>query len=699
MSASTTPYRPLLSEDEHSGEEDDAPPVVKHTINHATKENRWNHIEDLDGFFSRVYKYHQEHGFTTIILTDILELMQFMFIVTFSTFLVVCLRYDVLFSNTVEVDSLDDLIDTSRLLSVSPIIVLILLVAMVFWAHQLCRAIWRAWKYWEIRMFYTEALKIPPSELKNYAWEDVLKKLQIAQKHYKMNIRKQDLTELDIHHRILRFNNFMVAMVNRSKLPCKINIPLYGEKVFFSEGLRYNYEMILFWGYGAAFDNSYHLNDKYKQRHNHEELTKKLQGVISIYALVNILLFPVILLYRVFHIVFHFAELIKRQPGALGTRHWTLYAHTYLRHFNELDHELKLRLNQAYLPASKYMDIFVSQIVVVIARNVAFIAGSLLAVLAILTVVQEQLLTADNVLAWMSLLGVIVWICSVCLPDENRPLCAKEMMLQILTHIQYMPDNWKEQPHTAVVHNEFSQLFQFKLAGLIDELLSPIMTPFVLYLNLRPKAKDIVSFLHDFTIDVSGVGDVCSFAEMNVRQHGSPDWMSTDSILSPHQQAELGKTELSLVQFHIKHPTWQPPEEGAAYLSKLKESLTTSRVMAEEESLNYISICPSSYAEQAPQAPMVDSMQWSIWSIQQSPLNTTASNEQSMDASMLDTLQLHKLHDQCTREGLSSVHISPMSRSMYSSGPPALIPGSGAHEPLLPHSASDNAVIKNDQKP
>lgn len=73
MSASTTPYRPLLSEDEHSAEEDDAPPVVKHTINHATKggcgvivrvssliylhditENRWNHIEDLDGFFSRV---------------------------------------------------------------------------------------------------------------------------------------------------------------------------------------------------------------------------------------------------------------------------------------------------------------------------------------------------------------------------------------------------------------------------------------------------------------------------------------------------------------------------------------------------------------------------------------------------------------------------------------------------------------------
>ena len=564
-----------------------------------------------------------------------------MFIVLFSTFLVVCLRYDVLFGNTVEVNSLDDLVDTSRLLSVSPIIVLILLVAMVFWFHQLCRAIWRAWKYWEIRAFYTEALKIPPSELKNNAWEDVLNKMKIAQKQYKMNIRKQELTELDVHHRILRFTNFLVAMVNRSKLPCKLNIPIYGEKVFFSEGLRYNYEMILFWGYGAAFDNSYHLNDKYRQRCNRDELTRQLQGVIAIYAIVNFLLFPIIFLYRVFHFVFHFAELIKRQPGALGTRRWTSYGNVYLRHFNELDHELKIRLNQAYLPASKYMDMFVSPVVVVIARNVAFIAGSLFAVLAVLTVLQEQLLTADNVLVWMTLLGVLLWICSACLPDENRPLCAKEMMLQILTYIQYMPDKWKEQPHTAAVQNEFSQLFQFKLAGLIDELLSPILTPFVLYFNMRPMAQDIVTFLHDFTIDVSGVGDVCSFAEMNVKRHGSPDWMSTNTT-GPHQQTELGKTELSLVQFHIKHPTWQPPEEGATYLSKLKESMTTSRVITDDESsLNYISICPSSYTQQA---PMVDSMQWSIWSVQP-PTAVTASlnNAQSMDGSMLDTLQLHKV--------------------------------------------------------
>ena len=37
MSASTAPYQPLLSEAENSGEEDESPPIVKHTINIATR--------------------------------------------------------------------------------------------------------------------------------------------------------------------------------------------------------------------------------------------------------------------------------------------------------------------------------------------------------------------------------------------------------------------------------------------------------------------------------------------------------------------------------------------------------------------------------------------------------------------------------------------------------------------------------------
>ena len=91
-----------------------------------------------------------------------------------------------------------------------------------------------------------------------------------------------------------------------------------------------------------------------------------------------------------------------------GRRRWSLYGRWHLRDFNELEHELIMRLNRAYKPSVKYMDLFADPLVVIAARNIAFICGSLLAVLLVLTVIQEDLLTAHNVLTVMTMLGKVV---------------------------------------------------------------------------------------------------------------------------------------------------------------------------------------------------------------------------------------------------------------------------------------------------
>ena len=58
---------------------------------------------------------------------------------------------------------------------------------------------------------------------------------------------------------------------------------------------------------------------------------------------------------------------------------------------------------------------------------------------------------------------------------------------------------------------------------LMEELLSPFVTPFILCFKLRHKSLDIVDFFRNFTIDVAGVGDVCSFAQLDVKRHGHPE--------------------------------------------------------------------------------------------------------------------------------------------------------------------------------
>ena len=54
------------------------------------------------------------------------------------------------------------------------------------------------------------------------------------------------------------------------------------------------------------------------------------------------------------------SQLVRREPGVLGSRRWSNYGRLYLRHFNELDHSLNQRLNRGYKPATGYMASFVN---------------------------------------------------------------------------------------------------------------------------------------------------------------------------------------------------------------------------------------------------------------------------------------------------------------------------------------------------
>ena len=71
--------------------------------------------------------------------------------------------------------------------------------------------------------------------------------------------------------------------------------------------------------------------------------------------------------------------------------------------------------------------------------------------------------------------------------------------------------------------------------------------------------------------DTSGVGDVCSFSQMDIKRHGNPDWMSFGlTAASQSDKAEHGKTELSLINFSIRNPAWKPSESEANYISTIK---------------------------------------------------------------------------------------------------------------------------------
>ena len=135
---------------------------------------------------------------------------------------------------------------------------------------------------------------------------------------------------------------------------------------------------------------------------------------------------------------------------------------------------------------------------------------------------------------------------------------------------------------------------------MVEELMSPIITPFILLLMVHPKAGKIVDFFRNFTVDVTGVGDICSFAQMDVRRHGNPAWQqgNPENELEPetsapksnndkYSQAEAGKTEMSLINFTLANPDWKPPDESKEFINALRghatKDIKTLSVLDEEK--------------------------------------------------------------------------------------------------------------------
>uniref|UniRef100_A0A8C5X7A5 Autophagy-related protein 9 n=1 Tax=Malurus cyaneus samueli TaxID=2593467 RepID=A0A8C5X7A5_9PASS len=168
-------YRRLedCEEDSPPGEEDE-----EQLLLHVTEGWGWtrgiHHPLIISLTHPHIYHFHQRNGFACVLLSDILELVQFLFVVTFSTFLLCCVDYDVLFAtrplNHSHVPerakvTLPDAVlpapQCARRLRGTGWLLFLLVLAGAVWLCRLVTALRRLVGYWEIRSFYIRALGIP----------------------------------------------------------------------------------------------------------------------------------------------------------------------------------------------------------------------------------------------------------------------------------------------------------------------------------------------------------------------------------------------------------------------------------------------------------------------------------------------------------------------------------------------------------
>lgn len=239
------------------------------------------------------------------------------------------------------------------------------------------------------------------------------------------------------------------------------------------------------------------------------------------------------------------------------------------------------------------MNSFLSPLLAIIARRFSQVAGALLSVLIILTVYDEDVITVEHILTLLTALGASIALSRAFLPDsEPNRWTPAELDAAVIAHIHYRPHGYPA--HTLQAQKGMGNIFVYKTTAIVEELLSPLITPYILIRHLRPRALEIIDFFRTYTLELADIGDVCSFSQFNFQQNGHR--IFTDPLLltsetqrarpeqganglsatstSGQNKAELlpderhttrnGKLELSLIHFKLMNPSWQPADNGQA---------------------------------------------------------------------------------------------------------------------------------------
>lgn len=546
-------------------------------------------IADLDLFFERLYSYYCEKGLWCIIIKWIVELLSLAFTICFSGFFLLFVDWnglrnakcgmDAVESGIKPCDLANEALHQHPLTPLTPFKVVILGylgITFVYWIFCFLRFFVQLKDTLEIRQFYINSLGVTDNEMQTTPWASILEKVVQIQESQQLCVVK-DLSAHDIVMRLMRKENYLIGMLNKGVLSFPISswVPGAGPTVKKDpNGTRYclmltkTLEWTLNWCIlHSMFDRNFCVRKDFVS--DRDTLKKRLMVV----GIAMLLLSPFLVVFMLVYLFLRHAEQFYNHPSTASSRRWSNLSKWIFREFNEVDHLFKHRINSSVTHASDYLKQFPSPILSIIAKFVSFVSGGFAAILIIIAFLEESLLEGHifgrNLFWYGAVFGAITAISRAAVSDELLVLDPHGTMSLVVQHTHYMPKRWRGKENTEFVRVEFETLFQYTGKMLLEEMASIFLTPFLLIFVVPKRVDDILQFIADFTVDVEGVGHVCSFSTFDFRKHGNSKYASPHNSSRTYRSSQ-GKMEKSFLSFQSSYPSWEPSADGKKFLSTLK---------------------------------------------------------------------------------------------------------------------------------
>lgn len=462
---------------------------------------------------------------------------------------------------------------------------LLLWLFALYWIYKLFESLYDLRRLRRLQGFFSCLLDVPDGDIQTVAWQEIVKKLmdlrdlnattaaEVKQSHQRFigSQSKQRMDAHDIANRLMRRDNYLIALINKDILNLSLPIPFLRRRQLFSKTLEWNLSLCIL---DHVFDERGQVRPLFLKDTYRRALSESLRRRFLFAGFMNALCAPFIVIFFVLFYFFRYFTEFQRNPSQIGSRQYNPLAEWKFREFNELWHFFERRLNMSYPFASRYVDQFPKDKTVQISRFVAFVTGALASVLAVASVVDPELFLAfeitpeRTVLFYLGVFGSIWAVARGAVPSENMVFDPEFALKDVISYTRYMPSHWSGRLHTNEVRGEFSELYKMKVLIFLEELLSILLTPFVLWFSLPNCSDKIIDFFREFTLHVDGLGYVCSFAVFDFKKGGSrssrPNAAGEPKLRDEYYSTKDGKMLASYYGFIDNYVTSQRP--GAPFL-------------------------------------------------------------------------------------------------------------------------------------
>jgi hypothetical protein len=228
--------------------------------------------------------------------------------------------------------------------------------------------------------------------------------------------------------------------------------------------------------------------------------SSKFKKTSCIYGTIYLILIPFTFIPIIVYIFMRQAEQYHAKREEFSSRSWTQYTIAKIQNHDELPHVFRKRLLVASKAADKYLVRFSNPLIVTLARNISFIAGSIMTIITIIAFINEDALIEivvfnRNLLSILAATTFIFAVSRYMLPNPHDLLIPhNESMEKLSTALNLNVEisrDWIENANTDRIYSYIGSMYRFRYIVLLRDLLSFILLPYLFWTILPRNYQNI----------------------------------------------------------------------------------------------------------------------------------------------------------------------------------------------------------------